>query len=248
MTTLHVTVLIDPLCDCACAKGPMADDSSSPTGQPSRPSNVQQQSSTVLGSSNKVTKPVMREDTSDTFLQSSASLPTHTAARTDDDAASVASRITIDKESRSKSAPPVCSAEQEATKNPPVAKYKRYDGATLHPFGHTSLMDEFYALSPADRKQVSPWILYDDGRMESALLSWGYSSENTGAREFLHWDGPSDPSYGDESWTQETIESEAGLNEKRPAGMGTAGLVSDEWRVTKGLAVVKGDVERPTAK
>ena len=43
-------------------------------------------------------------------------------------------------------------------------------------------------------------------------------------------------------------ELEDGLEEIGVSNFATAGLVNDGWRVTKGLAVVKGDVERPTAK
>ena len=43
-------------------------------------------------------------------------------------------------------------------------------------------------------------------------------------------------------------ELEEEFEEPEVKGIATAGLVSDSWRVTRGLAVVKGDVERPTAK
>ena len=51
---------------------------------------------------------------------------------------------------------------------------------------------------------------------------------------------------GDIMRGEEELEDE--LEELEVKGIATAGLVSDGWRDTRGLAVVKGDVERPTAK
>ena len=94
----------------------------------------------------------------------------------------------------------------------------------------------FKPLSPDEIKELS--------RPRSERLSLSFAS-SWGA---LGTSSPDGWGSRDKRRVKDYEDLEGELDEPIIKGIGTAGLVGDGWRVTKGLAVVKGDVERPIAK